>query len=174
MDLWLARRVWRVGLAVAIGVFAGIANGCNREDAAGPPAPPPAMVTVARPIDREVMEWDEYTGRLEAVETVEIRARVDGFIDSVSFAEGGAVKKGQLLFVIDPRPYQAELDRAQGEVARAKAQLALAETEFKRTAQLVPTQAASELELDERRANRDAAKAALAIAQAAVASTELT
>ena len=173
MDLCFTPRIWRWGVTALVGVVSLITHGCNRSDAAGPPAPPPAMVTVARPIDREVMEWDEYTGRLEAVETVEVRARVGGFIDSVSFTEGGTVKKGQLLFVIDPRPYQAELDRAQGEVARAQAQLALAETEFKRTSELVPSQAASELELDEKRADRDAAKAALAVAEATVTSTEL-
>jgi RND family efflux transporter MFP subunit len=149
------------------------AGGCDRSEANAPPAPPPPPVTVARPIEREVMEWDEYTGRLEAVETVEVRARVGGFIDSVSFKEGGTVTKGQPLFVIDPRPFQAELDRARGEVARAKAQLALAETEFKRAGQLVRTQAGSELELDEKRADRDAAKANLSVAQAAVTTAEL-
>lgn len=147
-------------------------TGCRKPQADAPP-PPPAAVTVARAIDREVMEWDEYTGRLRAVSQVKVRPRVGGFIDSVSFTEGGIVKEGQVLFVIDPRPYQAELDRARGEVAQAKALLALAETQFKRTAQLVPTRAASELELDEKRADRDAAKAAVSIAEAAVAAAEL-
>lgn len=164
------RRISRAGLAALV-VSGLVAAGCKKPEQQA--APPPAAVTVARPVDREVMEWDEYTGRLEATETVQVRARVSGFIDSVSFAEGGTVKKGQLLFVIDPRPYQAELDRARGEVARANAQLALAETEFKRTAQLVPTQAASELELDEKRADRDAAKATVSVAGAAVTAAEL-
>jgi multidrug efflux system membrane fusion protein len=163
------------GIVALAGLGAVLAAvGCDRtEAAASGAAPPPASVTVALPINREVMEWDEYTGRLQAVESVEVRARVGGFIDSVGFAEGGTVTKGQPLFVIDPRPYQAELDRARGEVARAKAQLALAETEYKRTAQLVPTRAASELELEEKRADRDAAKANVAIADAAVATAEL-
>src|SRR5688572_22721234 len=116
-------------LAVALAGF--VLSGCNRPPAA-PQMPPPA-VTVAHPIEREVQEWDEYPGRLEAKETVEVRARVTGYIKSVSFKEGGTVQAGDLLFVIDPRPYEAELARAQGEVARAEAQVALAETQFKRT-----------------------------------------
>lgn len=66
------------------------------------------------------MEWDEYTGRLEAVETVEVRARVSGYLEKANFKDGSQVKKGDLLFVIDPRPYKAELDRAKAELARAK------------------------------------------------------
>ena len=165
-----------IGVLVGLGM-AGVAlavAGCERSSAAGDaPPPPPAAVTVARPVVRDVMEWDEYTGVLQPVSRVEVRPRVGGFIDSVSFTEGGLVKEGDVLFVIDARPYQAELDRARGEAARAKAQLALAETQFKRTTQLVPTKAASELELDERRADRDAARAVLDIANAAVTAAEL-
>jgi RND family efflux transporter MFP subunit len=135
--------------------------------------PPPATVTVSRPIDREVQEWDEYPGRLESTEIVEIRPRVSGYITSVNFKEGSIVQKGELLYVIDPRPYQAELERTQGELARSQAQLALGETEFKRVSGLVPTNAASEFELDEKRANRDQAKAALAVSQANVDAAQL-
>src|SRR5207237_802311 len=135
--------------------------------------PPPAQVTVSRPIDREVQEWDEYPGRLESTEIVEIRPRVSGYITSVDFKEGSVVKKGDLLYVIDPRPYQAELERTQGELARSQAQLALAETEFKRTSGLVPTNAASEFELDEKRANRDQAKAALSVSQSNLEAAQL-
>ena len=146
-------------------------TGCGK-----PPATqvsPAASVTVAPPLDREVMEWDEYPGRLEAKEMVELRARVSGYINSVSFKEGGIVKKGDLLFVIDPRPFQAELERAKGEVQRARARLALAQTEFTRTEKLVPTQAASAIELDEKRANLDEAKAAITVAEANVKTAEL-
>lgn len=157
------------------GAFIGLSlsGGCNRPAAGGAMGPPPATVTVSHPIDREVQEWDEYPGRLESTETVEVRPRVSGYITSVNFKEGAIVPKGELLYVIDPRPYQAELERAQGEVARAQAQLALAETEFKRTSGLVPTNAASEFELDEKRANRDQAKAAVAVAQANAESARL-
>ena len=155
-------------LTVALGLTL---LGCHEPEAA--PVPPPPPVTVAQPISRDVQEWDEFPGRLEAKETVSVRPRVSGYVQSVSFKEGGIVKKGDLLFVIDPRPYQAELDRARGEVARAEARRSLAETEFKRTKSLVPSEAASELELEERRANLAEAVAAVAVAQANVKSAEL-
>src|SRR4051812_35614580 len=78
---------------------------------AQPPAPPVPAVTARQPVQREVIEWDEYPGRLEPVEMVEVRARANGFLESVHFKEGAIVNKGDLLFVIDPRPYQAELAR---------------------------------------------------------------
>lgn len=87
--------------------------GCGKN--AAPTAPPPPVVSVIQPVAREVIEWDEYTGRLESPETVEIRARVSGYLDKVHFKEGKEVKKGDLLFTIDPRPYQAEYDRAEAE-----------------------------------------------------------
>jgi RND family efflux transporter MFP subunit len=157
---------WVVQAGFAGGLVGLILSGCNKQAAGGPTMPPPAMVTVSHPVDREVQEWDEYPGRLESTETVEIRPRVSGYVTSVSFDEGSIVKKGELLYIIDPRPYQAELDRTKGELDRATAQLALAETEFKRVSGLVPSKAASEFELDEKRANRDQAKAALTVAQA--------
>ena len=112
------------------------------------------------------MEWDEYPGRLEAMHLVEVRAQVSGYLQSVHFKEGGFVSKDDLLFVIDPRPFEAEVARTQGEVSRAKARLVLAETEFKRTKGLVPSEAASELELDEKQANLDEAKGAVDVAEA--------
>ena len=97
--------------------------GCDGKppEAAGPP--PPA-VTVARPLQKTITEWDEYTGRFVAVETVEVRARVSGFIDSIHFKDGQIVKQGDLLFVIDPRPYQIAVEQAKAEVERAQAKLA--------------------------------------------------
>jgi membrane fusion protein, multidrug efflux system len=151
-------------LSPAVFVVGLLMLGCNRQKAA--PQPPPPAVTVAHPLDREVMEWDEYPGRLEAVHTVHVRAQVGGYMQSVHFREGGLVKKGDLLFAIDPRPFEAEVSRTQGELNRAKAHLVLAETEFKRVKGLVPTEAASELELDEKRANLDEAKAAVEVAEA--------
>ncbi len=75
-------------------------------------APPPPDVNVAKVVEKRIQEWDEYTGKLEAVETVEVRPRVSGYIDKVAFTEGALVKQGELLFIIDPRPYHAERDRA--------------------------------------------------------------
>src|SRR5476651_1522889 len=84
----------------------------------GPQAPPPPQVSVAQVIEKRVKDWDEFTGRLQAVESVEIRPRVSGYIDKVAFTEGSLVKRGALLFVIDPRPYQAENDRAAADFKR--------------------------------------------------------
>ena len=103
---------------ILLGVLAGLCvllTACERQQAATPPPPPP-QVTVSQPVTRDVVEWDEYTGRLEAVESVEVRARVSGYLQSVHFTDGAIVKKGALLFVIDPRPYQAELNRAKAAI----------------------------------------------------------
>src|SRR4051812_14381161 len=98
---------WGASLG-AVGLLAGLlVFGCNRQNA-GPMTPPPAPVTVSRPLDREVQEWDEYPGRLESVETVDVRPRVGGYVTKVSFEEGGIVQSGDLLYEIDPRPYEAE------------------------------------------------------------------
>ena len=93
--------------------------GCDGKPAAGA-APPPPSVTVARPLQKTITEWDEYTGRFAAVETVEVRARVSGFIDSVHFKEGQIVKQGDLLFVIDPRPYRLAVEQAKADVERVE------------------------------------------------------
>ena len=95
------------------------------------PAPPLPAVTIAEVPEREITEWDEFTGRLEAVDQVEIRPRVSGYIKRVTFAEGKEVKKGEVLFEIDPRPYQADLARAEGSW-RSRSAAALAESEVER------------------------------------------
>src|SRR5580765_667678 len=91
--------------------------------------PPPPTVSVVQPVQREVIEWDEYIGRLESPETVEIRARVSGYLDQVHFKEGKEVKKGDLLFTIDRRPYKADLDRAAADYERAQSQTELAKND---------------------------------------------
>src|SRR5919199_986420 len=95
---------------------------CAQQQPTAAPPPPP-KVTVSQPVNREVVEWEEYTGRLEAVEAVEVRARVNGYLQSIHFKNGATVKQGDLLFVIDPRPYQAELEHAKAELALAQARL---------------------------------------------------
>src|SRR6266478_3010223 len=110
------------GQIVAISaVLLLVASGCSKSLPARTPTPP--QVTVVQPITREVVEWDEYIGRLESPETVEVRARVSGYLDKVHFKEGKEVKKGDLLFTIDPRPYQAEYDRAKPSVNARRARL---------------------------------------------------
>jgi membrane fusion protein, multidrug efflux system len=139
-------------------VFAGhVLAGCDGKPAAGSPPPPPT-VTVSRPLQKAIVEWDEYTGRFVAVETVEVRARVSGFIDSVHFQEGQIVKQGDLLFVIDPRPYRNAVEQAKAEVERAKAKLEIATLDIQRAAPLVRSQTLTEREFDTRRSiERDAA-----------------
>ncbi len=104
---------------------AALLSGCGKSGQAGQ-APPPPPVSVATVLEKRVKDWDEFTGRFQAVETVEIRPRVSGYIDRVAFKEGGLVKSGDLLFVIDPRPYQAEYDRAAADLKRYKTALDLA------------------------------------------------
>ena len=108
-----------------------LAGECGRRSAS-PPLPPPE-VTVARPIPREVIEWDEYTGRLDAVDVVNVQARVSGLIVSAPFQEGAIVKRGDLLFEIDVRPFQADLDSKLAAVAQDEAQLDQAAAKLKRT-----------------------------------------
>ncbi|MGH7178200.1 MAG: efflux RND transporter periplasmic adaptor subunit [Tepidisphaeraceae bacterium] len=144
--------------------------GCDKPAPAE--APPPA-VTVARPVQREVIEWDEYTGRLEAVETVEVRARVSGFIEKADFQEGALVKFGDLLFVIDSRPFDAELAKEQAEVLRADAQLQYAINEFRRQEGIRASGAGSELELENARQKMREGEAAVAAAKALVQSAQL-
>src|SRR5205807_4558176 len=109
------------GQIVAISaVLLIVVSGCSKSLPARTPTPP--QVTVVQPIAREVVEWDEYIGRLESPETVEVRARVSGYLDKVHFKEGKEVKKGDLLFTIDPRPYRAEHERADADHQRAISQ----------------------------------------------------
>jgi multidrug efflux pump subunit AcrA (membrane-fusion protein) len=96
----------------------------------------PLPVNVVTAVEKVVSEWDEFTGRIEAVESVDIHARVSGYIQSVNFKAGALVEKGDLLFVIDPRPYQADLDRAQADVERAEAQMKLAQIDYTRAEDL--------------------------------------
>jgi len=144
-----------------------LASGCARNEAASaPPAAP--QVSVAEVLEREVTEFEELTGRFEAVERVEVRPRVSGYIASVNFEEGRLVNEGDILFVIDPRPYEAELKRAQAELARARTQLSLAEAERERALKLLDARAISREEFDSRVANSDQARANVQAAEAAV------
>ena len=103
-------------------------SSCNRQPA--PEAPPP--VIIVKPIQKEIVEWDEYTGRTDAVENVNITPRVSGYIDNITFRAGDMVNKGDLLFVIDPRPYQAVLDQADAQLRQAQANQQLQDANFAR------------------------------------------
>lgn len=153
-------------------VLASLLWGCARSDAPPQQAAPPA-VTVARPAVLRMIDWDEYTGRLAAVDSVEVRARVNGWIESVHFDEGSVVEKGDLLFVIDPRPYRAVLSEAEAELTRAQVRLQLAENDLGRAKRLFESRAISEEELDARTQEQREAVAALQAAGAAVERTRL-
>jgi RND family efflux transporter MFP subunit len=138
-----------------------------------PPAPPLQAVTVAQVLEREITEWDEFTGRLEAVDQVEIRPRVSGYITRVTFDEGKEVKKGEVLFEIDPRPYQAELAQAEAELERARSAAALAASEVQRAGKLVKAQAISREEFDSRTSAEAQGGATVRAAEAAVQTARL-
>lgn len=138
-----------------------------------PPAQPPPKVTTALPLTATVTNWDEYPGHLEAVESVEVRPRVSGYIDSIHFQDGAEVKAGDLLFVIDPRPFQAELDRANAERQAAETRLDLAKNDLERAETLRGTRAISVEELDGRNKTFREAQATLTAAKAAEAVAKL-
>jgi len=150
---------------------------CAQQQLTAAPPPPP-KVTVSQPINREVVEWEEYTGRLEAMESVEVRARVNGYLQSIHFKNGTTVKQGDLLFVIDPRPYQAELERAKAEVALANARLERTGKDLARAQMLVRSRAVSEEEVDTRvsdqRQAQETVQAARAMVNAAQLNVEFT
>lgn len=161
-----ARRNWLC--LTAIIALLCVATGSALAQAGGAPA-----VTVAKPVARKVTEWDEYTGRFVAKHRVAVRARVSGYLDSVHFHEGQHVEAGQLLFVIDPRPFRAEAARARAEVERARTALKVATLEYERGERLAAERAMSRESLEERRAARDAAQAAMDAAQAELRIAEL-
>src|SRR5271155_974713 len=146
---------------------AALLGGCGKPGQAGQ-APPPPQVSVATVLEKRVKDWDEFTGRFQAVETVEIRPRVSGYIDKVAFKEGALVKQGDLLFIIDPRPYKADYDHAAADLKRYQTALQLARIESTRVQQLRESGAVSQEELDERTSTVAQAEANVAGAQAAV------
>src|SRR4051812_860192 len=159
------------GLFVAIGVTLLVST--SRGRVAPPQKPPAPSVTVAPVEQKEVVEWDEFTGRTEPIETVEVRPRVSGHIHEIRFQSGALVKKGDVLFVIDPRWHQAEFNRREAEVAQAKVRLENSEREARRTTQLLTNRAISTEEAEARQSRFQEAKAALLAAQAARDSAKL-
>ncbi len=143
---------------------------CGRD---APPPPPPPQVTVAAALEREINEWDEFTGRMQAVETVEMRPRVSGYIEKVVFAEGKEVHKGDVLFVIDPRPYRAELARTSANLEAARTRAELADRDLERAQTLVAKEAISREEFDQRASALKESRAAIRAAEAQVTEARL-
>ena len=148
---------YRLGLILG---FALLVAGCARAPAA-PPAAAPTSVTVSYPVEREVTDYADFTARTAAVDSVEVRARVWGYLDKVNFKEGALVKKGDVLFEIDPRTYQAAVDQAQALVIQAEAQLRFKESQFKRYEKLVAKAAISREEFEQVQSERDVAAATI-------------
>jgi len=161
----------RIVLLGSLVLMANVLAGCDGKPTSGS-APPPS-VTVSRPLQKSITEWDEYTGRFTALETVEIRARVSGFIDSVHFQEGQIVKKDDLLFVIDQRPYQIAVEQAKADVERGQAKLDIATQDVQRATPLVQSQSLTQREFDTRKSVERDAAGQLASANAALKQAEL-
>lgn len=167
----LPARRFRFGLLLASLALSLALAGCKKQPA--PPTPPPPTVTVSTPLDREVTDWDEYTGHLVSPETANIAARISGIIIAAPFKEGALVKKGDLLFVIDDRPFKADLENKKATVAKDAAQVALAKAQLSRSDDLLKKKAISQQEYDSSRASFDQSNAQLAADQAAVDTAQL-
>jgi membrane fusion protein, multidrug efflux system len=169
---------WRSGpplrdafFVIAVLILAGLGAGCSGEAKQTAPASP--QVSVAEVVCKQLGDTDEFTGRLEPVTTVEVRPRVSGYLQSVHFQEGAIVRQGDLLFQIDARPFQAEVDRLKGDLAQAKAQLARAQSDFERAERLHNNDGMSAEEYDRRAAVRNESQARIASTAAALRGAEL-
>ena len=158
---------------LAASLLALSAAACSKAPDQAAAAPPPPAVTVATPTVRTVTDWDEFIGRFQAIQEVQIRARVGGFVDKVEFKDGAIVKAGDPLYLIDPRPYEATLLQARGQYADAKAKVDLADRELARATELVRTSAVSEAVVDQRKQQQEAAQAAMLQAEGAMKRAEL-
>jgi RND family efflux transporter MFP subunit len=156
---------------LVLGLSVG-ATGCTRGPTAPPPAPP-VSVTVSHPVERYVTDYADFTARIAAVDSVEVRAHVWGYLQKVNFREGELVEKGRVLFELDPRPYQALLNQAKAKVAQDKAQLAFDEAEYQRNLQLYQRTAVTRSQLDKTAATRDIDLANIDADNAAVATNAL-
>lgn len=173
----MRNRFGTVFLPIFATVLAISMLGCSKSgapaDAAAGKGPPPAEVSVAPVVNKEITEWDEFTGRVEAKETIEIRPRVGGYLASVNFDEGKAVKKGQLLFAIDDREYRAALETASANVARAQSRSEVAAGEVARSNKLLVARAVSQEEFANRNGELRQAVADVRAAQASLTQARL-
>jgi RND family efflux transporter MFP subunit len=163
-----ARLLFAAPFCALFGLLAGCGQG--QQQAATPPDP---AVTVAHPVRKTVVEQDEYVGRFTPIDSVEVRARVSGYLDQVHFTDGQMVKQGDLLFTVDKRPFQTSLDQASANLAQARANLAFAEADLARGAQLVRDKTITEQTFDQRTQAKRVAEAAVAAQEAAVRQARL-
>ena len=160
-----------IGAIMLIVLSVLLFDGCGKKQQAV--ELPPPVVTVTQAILKKIQDWDEYTGRLAPMGTVDVRPRVSGYITEVKFVDGDLVKKGQPLFIIDPRPYQADYDRARAEVAKADAALTLAGADFERARQLRDKGVTAAGDFDQRSATYQQATGAAQSARAALEAAKL-
>jgi RND family efflux transporter MFP subunit len=159
-------------LAAALVLLAPVLAACGQGQPQGGGAPPPPTVTVAKPVERGVVDRDEYVGRFVAIDSVEVRARVSGYLDQIHFKDGQMVKQGDLLFTIDKRPFQNSVAQARGTLAQAKANLAFAEADLDRAKQMLKG-IITEQTFDQRTQAFRGAQASVAANEAAVKQAEL-
>ncbi|HEY2135265.1 MAG TPA: efflux RND transporter periplasmic adaptor subunit [Xanthobacteraceae bacterium] len=162
----LTLRFARLGPLAFVSTLAVLLASCGEAQKAA--APPPPAVTVAHPTRRTVVDMDEYVGRFVAIDSVEIRARVSGYLDSVHFTDGQTVKQGDLLFTVDKRPFQTSLDQAKANLAQARANLSFTEADLARGAQLVRDKTITDQTFDQRVQAKRVAEASVAAQEAAV------
>jgi membrane fusion protein, multidrug efflux system len=167
------RRITPLFRPVAAVLAAALLVACSSQAAPGGGDMPPPQVSVAPVLSEQVRQWDDFTGRIEAVQSVELRPRVSGYVQRVAFTEGQNVRMGDLLFVIDPRPYQAALAQAQAQLERARSEALLANAQNARAQALVDAQAISREEFETRNAATAQGNAAVRAAEAAVAAARL-
>ena len=181
-----ARRIviWTAVVILAAAVAGGIwwqgqqsgatsGGGATRQAQSGEGAPPAPVVTVANPIHKKIVEWDEYPGQFSAVDAIDVRARVSGYLEQIHFTDGQMVKQGDLLFTIEKRPFEIALDSAQAQLAEAQAQLSLANRNLKRFEKMREGNIVGESDYDDRVEAVSAGKAAVAAAEAQVRQAEL-
>lgn len=170
---WCARSAAAISAALVLLALSACGQAQSDQAQAAPSEPPPAAVQVVQLHSQPVQLWDSFNGRIAAPETVELRPRVDGYIDSVAFTEGQWVEKGQVLFRIDPRSYKAALASAQAQLQSAKAAAALAKSQDQRARDLVAARAISQEEADNRAGTLAQAQAQVQAAEAAVSTAQL-
>jgi RND family efflux transporter MFP subunit len=161
----------RAAALLGMAAFALLASGCGQN--AGPPARPPATVTVMHPLQEQVTDWEDFPGRLQSPQSTSIQARISGLITETPFKEGALVRAGDILFVIDDRPFKADLDNKKATVAKDAAQVDLTNAQLARTQRLLQSHVVDQQDFDIAEANYRQAQAQLAADQAAQETSEL-
>jgi RND family efflux transporter MFP subunit len=164
----------RASLPLAAALLAVLTAGCDQgQPQASQQVAPPPTVSVSQPVQREIVEWDEYTGRFDATQTVEMRARVSGYLNEVRFKDGQEVRQGDLLFVVDPRPFERALEQSRAELFAANTKVENANLDVARGQQLIDRKIISDKTFDDRMSLLRDAQAAVKVAEAKVKSAEL-